>query len=329
MKTKKAAILGAGLSGLAIAWHLSRLPEFEVTLFDPGQIGENASGLAAGLLHPYPGAHAKSIKGGMEGYLATLELIAEVNPTAMQSTGILRVAVTDEQQSDFRICSENNEDVDWLDADTCQLIQPGLVSAPGILILSGKLIDTTAYLSGLWKACESRSIQWEKRKVYSLKELSSYDHIIVASGAEIAAIPELSHLPVRPVKGQLLEIEWPESLPPLKIPINSKAYILPTSDPSRCIVGATFERKFSSAAPDLATALEYLKPKMSALFPELEHAKIMDCRAGIRASTPDHFPLMQQVNGNTWVLTGMGSKGLLFHALYAKMLVDKIIERKF
>lgn len=328
MKTKKAAILGAGLSGLAIAWHLLRLPEFEVTLFDPGEIGDNASGLAAGLLHPYPGAHAKLIKGAKEGYQATLELIAEVCESAMQSTGILRIAVTDEQKSDFKICSETYEDVDWLDGEICQEIQPGLVPAPGILILSGKLIDTTAYLLGLWKACESKGVQWDKRKVNSLKELASYDLIIIASGAEITAIPELSHLPIRPVKGQLLEIEWPESLPPLKIPINSKAYILPTSTPSRCIVGATFERKFSSIKPDLATALEYLRPKMSALFPELEHAKIIDCRAGIRASTSDHFPLMQQVNSNTWVLTGMGSKGLLFHALYAKILVEEISAAK-
>lgn len=48
------AIIGAGFSGLALAYFLLQ-SSAHVTLFDAVGIGGGASGIATGLLHPYPG----------------------------------------------------------------------------------------------------------------------------------------------------------------------------------------------------------------------------------------------------------------------------------
>ena len=53
---KKVAVVGAGLAGLAVAYFLR---ELDVTLFDVRGLGGGASGVASGLLHPYPGKSGK------------------------------------------------------------------------------------------------------------------------------------------------------------------------------------------------------------------------------------------------------------------------------
>ena len=91
------AILGAGFSGLATTWHLLKQKNAEIVVFDPVGIGGQTSGIAAGLLHPYAGVHAKQNKNGYEGLQATLELLEvasnELGRPVTKNTGLLRVAI--------------------------------------------------------------------------------------------------------------------------------------------------------------------------------------------------------------------------------------------
>ncbi len=59
-------------------------------------------------------------------------------------------------------------------------------------------------------------------------------------------------------------------------------------------------------------------PHVKALIPALANAPILNCQAGIRAFTKDRRPKAIPVSSKTWVFTGLGSKGLLYHALLAK-----------
>jgi glycine/D-amino acid oxidase-like deaminating enzyme len=330
MKNKKIAIIGAGFCGLACAYYLLKYNlDLQVVLFDPGEIGENASGISAGLLHTYPGAHAKLVRYGAEGKAATLDLLSVAEKTLGQTiaikTKLLRLAISEEQTHDFYTCAANYDDVSWYEASECQKLVAGLAFRPGILIDSAFQVKTKAYLEGLWKACQAKGAVWEKVKVTTLRKIEQYDFIIIAAGASITSVKEVSHLPVRPVKGQILEMKWPKGLPPLKFPINSKAYILQSEDPAKFIVGATFERKFKDERPDMEYACSYLLPKMTEMIPDLFEAEVLACTSGVRASTPTHLPLVRRENANTWVITGMGSKGLLYHALYAKGLIEEVI----
>ncbi|MFI5334514.1 MAG: FAD-dependent oxidoreductase, partial [Chlamydiales bacterium] len=54
----KVAVIGAGLSGLATCYYLLELG-YAVHLFDEKGVGGAASGIACGLLHPYPGEEGK------------------------------------------------------------------------------------------------------------------------------------------------------------------------------------------------------------------------------------------------------------------------------
>jgi len=324
------AILGAGFSGLATTYHLfSRLPTADITVYDVRGIGGGASGVAAGLLHPFGGAHAKLNRLGREGYEATKKLlmVAEqaVGKPVVGSKGMLRVAVSDAQKEDFARTALEYPDVEWLDAAQCKELIPHLAPEPGIFISSGLTIHSNLYLQSLWQACESMGAKFEQRKVGALQELKHFDLIIVALGAGTTSLPELTHLPLKPIKGQILELEWPTDTPPLPFGINSKSYLVMSPNNLSCIAGATFERQFTSSQPDIERAKEEILRKTADFSPLLKEANILECRAGIRVSTPDHLPLIQQVSKNCWVITGMGSKGLLYHALFAEKLIEEIM----
>ncbi|MBA3721172.1 MAG: FAD-binding oxidoreductase [Parachlamydiaceae bacterium] len=329
------AIIGAGFSGLAIAWYLleqARSPLY-ITIYDSKGIGAGASGIAVGLLHPYAGAHAKLNRMGIEGVEATKELIdisqkTLQQPVALQK-GILRIAVNEEQRLDFLQCANKySNDIKWLDSAACHTLYPQLVEAPGIWIQNGMIVNSPLYLMGLWNACQQRGVNLEIRKINSLKEFKNCDAVILTSGAEIIDFPQISSYSLSIVKGQILELEWPKRLPPLPFALNSQAYVVMNEDGSKCLAGATFERGYKSIEPDVDVAKNEILPKVVAMIPALEDAKIVGCYSGLRVVTKNHLPLAERIEMNTWVLTGMGSKGLLYHALYAKKLAFQILEKK-
>lgn len=320
---KKFAIIGTGFSGLAVACHLLHHGVRNIHLFDKKGVGGGASGIAAGLLHPYAGAHAKKNPHADEGMNSTINLLniieEEMDESCSQRKGILRVALTSDQEADYRFCSEKYEDVSWIQ-DVSELV-PGTPPLPGILIHSGISINCKQYLQGLWKYCERHGVQFFSSEVHQLQNLP-YDHIIVTGGMETLKFAELAHLKLRPVKGQILRISWPKNLTPLPLPLNSQAYLV--MDPSKESVwaGATFERHFKTESIDLVEALSILLPKVEALYPPLKREKILECHAALRASTPDHQPLWGKIDDRISYLTGLGSKGLLYHSLFAKQLAD-------
>jgi glycine/D-amino acid oxidase-like deaminating enzyme len=324
------AIIGAGFSGLALAWHLLNYPSstsssIRISLFDAKGIGGGSSGIAAGLLHPFTGAHAKLNPMGQEGVRATLAC----GQSVLFSKGILRLALSLDQQSDFQLCaSKYSPEVKWLTSSDCQALFPPLIGAPGLWIEDGLTINTSLYLKGLWQACQSKGASLILQHIENLQELSSFDATIVAAGADSLRFQELAHYRFSTVKGQVLELEWPNDIPLLPFALNSQAYLL-MNTPTSCLVGATFEKNYTHAGPDMAAAAADIMPKVTAMIPALAKAKVRRCDAGLRLVTPTRFPFAEKIGQRQWALTGLGSKGLLYHALMAEKLAHRIIGEGF
>lgn len=329
MSSFRAAIVGGGFCGVALAWHLLQKfgpKQIDITLFDHQGIAGGASGIAAGLLHPFSGAHAKLNRLGREGVKASQELLQVASDALAQpvftTPGILRLALSEQQKQDFTLCAKHYpEEVQWLSEYECQSLFPPLVAAPGIWIKRGMIVNSPLYLKGLWTACERLGATIKKQWIEDLGQLKDFDARIIANGANARLFPELASYKLTTVKGQILELAWPAHLPLLTFALNSQAYILMTS-PSTCIVGATFEKDPLTDQPDWEIAQKDILPKAAAILPDLLDAPILKCQAGFRSVTPNHLPLITEVRPRTWVITGMGSKGLLYHALMAKSLVD-------
>jgi glycine/D-amino acid oxidase-like deaminating enzyme len=195
-----------------------------------------------------------------------------------------------------------------------------MAQVPGIYIKDGIAVDTKLYLRGLYKACEQHGAQYVNKNIETLNDLADYDKIIVATGTGVTRYSELSHLKIYCLKGQLLKLEWPIGVHPLPMPLNGYVYIVMDREGKNCWAGATFERDFKSELPDEAQAKSLILPKLEAMYPLLRGVSVLGCEAGIRATTPDKKPIYGWVNDRVGFISGMGSKGLLYHALCAERM---------
>jgi glycine/D-amino acid oxidase-like deaminating enzyme len=307
----KVAIIGAGFSGLSVAWHLLRAG-CEITLFERKGIGAGASGIATGLLHPYAGEQGRRSAFATEGLAATQELLAIAELKVMR--GIIRHVQNEEQRQMFLGHAQNYGDVEPL-TDT------------SFYITSGMTIDCPLYLQGLWRAL--KGVKLVLGEVTDLNACQGFDHIVVAAGAGAKQFPELSSLGISTLKGQVLKARVPEGVQLPKASSISKGYVALSQDQRTCFLGSTYERGEVTEEPQADVAKADLLPKISTFFPSACDLQIVECRAAFRVTRVGHYlPIATRVGGNTqvggniWVLTAMGSRGLLYHAYYGKLLAS-------
>lgn len=312
----KFAVIGAGFSGLALAYFLSR-DNHHVTVIDKKGIGGGASGIAAGLLHPYVGFKCRLNWRGREALQASRQLIETVAPNSFRE-GIVRIAASHEQDTLFQEAAALHEDLSMISFD-----HPGLAAKKALFIQSGLTVDGPYYLRSLWKAIEAKGGQLLCDDVLELDHLASFDRVVVCSG-QLAR--KLFSLPLHFIKGQLLKLKWPRALPPLTHSLIGKKYVVMEKDQTSCWVGATYERGVVDDQPDFAAAKDDLLAGLSSMIPELAESEVLDIQAGIRAFAPDKRPFFQQIDTRIWTLTGMGSKGLLYHALLAEELAGSCLQ---
>lgn len=308
----KIAIVGAGYAGLSLCWHLLERKSVQITVFDD-ESGQGASIASTGLLHPYPGKFAKRAFRADEAMREANRLIEAAGEYAASSTGILRLAVIEEQIVAFQKVSD---DAQVLNDEAVQRLFPKAPAKTGLMIPGGKTVFSKPYLRGLWLSCERKGAKREKQRIESIEELKSYDQIVLACGHDILRFG--FSLPLKSRHGQALVCLLPEKIPCSLI---GNGHLSLTEDPTLCLLGSTYEDSFD---PDRALAL---KEQIAAFYPPARDFKVLDRRAGVRiAPQTGHLPLILQVSPSIWVFTGLGSRGLLYGGLYGMYLSQKILE---
>ncbi|WP_348662946.1 NAD(P)/FAD-dependent oxidoreductase [Chlamydia vaughanii] len=331
------AVLGAGYAGLSVTWHLLLHSQGTATidLFDPVELGHGASGLSSGLLHGFTGK--KAIKPPLAdlGITATHSLITEaskaLNLPIVLSNGILRPAVNDEQAEIFmKRAEEFPKELEWWEKARCEMTVPSMVvsNLGALFIKNGVTINNNAYINGLWDACANLGTQFYDELIENLEDIEEfYDHIVITPGANAHILPELQQLPLNNVKGQLIEIAWPEDLPIPQFSVNAHKYVVANTESHTCILGATFEHNQPEAVPDEDVAYNEIMPPVLSLFPGLKDAKILNYYAGMRSSSSTRLPVISRIKENLWFLGGLGSKGLLYHGLTGDMLAKAVLKQ--
>ncbi|NGX39420.1 MAG: tRNA 5-methylaminomethyl-2-thiouridine biosynthesis bifunctional protein MnmC [Chlamydiae bacterium] len=309
----KIAIVGAGLAGMGVAHFLLEEEGIEVTLFDAKGVGGGASGVCSGLLHPYPGYAARRSYRAEEALALTKELIrlAEKHTPrkVCQQKGILRRAIHDEQSEQLKEhCST------WGDIEE---VEEGL-----FMIHSGLTVYLENYLGGLFRSLQKKGAQLIIQEIENLAELSHFDRVVVAAGYGVRKFPECGAARMRFIKGQSLRVK---GTPPFGVSFISKGYIAHLGSEVTFDVGSTYEKEFRDELPNLRVAKELLKEKLSCHCPGVD---ILECRAGVRVvSRSHHLPICEQLNEKLFLFTGLGSRGLLYHALYGRGMCQTILSK--
>lgn len=286
------AVVGAGLAGLGSAYFLLQ-QGYQVTLFDRG---DGASRLPVGLCHPYVGKVGKRSVFATEAMALTNELIDFAEKVSHKKladrSGIVR---------------KDWEPPEWY--DDLEKVEGG------ILIRSGMTVFLKEYVTALADALDVTLVQGK----FSCED--AFDRIVFACGADIKNLGFL--LPLGFVKGQVLigtsQIECNRSV------MKASGHLSPFGE-GLLQLGSTYEHNFVSDEPDLEVACRELATKRKAFFTNPEDFCVRECRSGVRVSVQSSYtPIVQQLSEKIFVFTGLGSRGLLYHAYYGRHLANLLV----
>jgi glycine oxidase len=155
--------------------------------------------------------------------------------------------------------------------------------------------------------------------------------VVLANGAWSGAtpwLPEHARPPVRPVKGQVLELRRRDGEPPARhILASERVYLVPRGD-GRLIVGATVEEMGYDTAVTAGGVHELLREAYR-LLPDVAEMELVDAIAGLRPGTPNNLPIVGPGAIDGLVLaTGHFRNGILLAPLAAEAVADLLSSRR-
>jgi glycine oxidase len=343
-----AIVIGGGLIGLASAWRAAERG-LSVLVLERTVAGGAASGVAAGMLAPVTEAEFGE-QGLLRLGLASRELwpsfAAELEEqsgcsTGFRETGAVVVAADRDDAEELRRLHEFQQRLglasEWLTPRECRRLEPGLAPgvAGGVLAHSDAQADPEAVISALATAlenaggelvngAEATAIDTSGGHVTGVRlaDGSSVraERVVVAAGPWSPALdPAGDGPPVRPVKGQILELRVRERMsePIERIVRSPRCYLVPRGD-GRVVLGATVEEQgFDTSLT--AGGIRRLLEAAWEVVPEVEELEFTRARVGLRPGTPDNAPLIGpgSVDGLIWA-TGHHRNGVLLTPVSAR-----------
>jgi glycine oxidase len=155
------------------------------------------------------------------------------------------------------------------------------------------------------------------------------DRVVVAAGSWSGAVhglPARLRSAVRPVKGQLLRLRHPDSMPPVLTHTiratvrGADVYLVPRAD-GEVIVGATQEERGPDLTVTAGAVHDLLRDAMSVL-PVTSELILAETCAGLRPGTPDNGPIVGEAGpAGVLLATGHYRNGILMSAATADAAV--------
>jgi glycine oxidase len=340
-----AVVIGGGLIGLATAWRARRRGLSVLVVDRASDPGSGASGVAAGMLAPVTEADFGE-EGSLRVNLAARErwpaFAAELEelsglPTGYRDTGALVVAADRDDAEALRRLHDFQRtlglEADWLTPSGCRRLEPGLSPriAGGILAPQDGSADPRATVAALAAVVEElalgteiEAIEHDGVRVTGVRTASGVircEQVVVAAGAWSAALAPGESPPVRPVKGQILELRARGAMPdPLERVIRTPRCYLVARGDGRVVLGATVEEQGFDTAVTADGVYRLLEAAWEVL-PEVGELELVAARAGLRPGTPDNAPVVGpgELEGLAWA-TGHWRNGVLLAPLTGEVV---------
>lgn len=351
----KVTIVGAGIVGAAIAYELGSRG-VQVCLVDVGS-GQGATQASAGVLAPYIEGHSPSLlQLGLSSLSQYDSFVSRVSadagrPVEYRRLGTLQVARTDDEARRLKEAAvaldASRVSHAYLDGREARALEPALSEevCGALRVPEQGYVGVASLMSALQAAVARQGAKLVNARVTGIvrsgggdvrveteedsgaAEALSADAVVVAAGSWSGAIPMSPAVspPVRPVRGQLLQLRFPE--PPLAYVIWGEAvYLVPWED-GVVLVGATVEDVGFDARVTVA-GVRQLLDAAEALIPATASALLDGARAGLRPGTPDQLPIIgpAPTMPGVYFATGHYRSGVLLAPLTASMIADVVLD---
>jgi glycine oxidase len=339
------AIVGGGVIGACCA-RAAAQRGLQVTLFaptpDPAAASPASAGMLAAQIEPADTELLPLVVRSRDLYegLATELKDSTGIDIGFRPTGIATVAFEEERATAlFDLVAAQRQAglrCDWLQAADMRERWPGVApQAVGALFApeDGSL-DPGALGSALLADVRRLGVTVETEAVTGLSSVGGRvmgvttagstipaDQVVIAAGAWSPSLDGLPrHLPIEPVRGQLLATPWPEGVPPV-ILYHGHKYLLPRG--AEAILGSTMERVGFDARTTIEGLAE-IRRVTELLCPAISRAPQLRAWAGLRPVTPDGRPIVgaDPDLAGLWYATGHGRNGILLAAITGEIIAD-------
>ena len=280
-------------------------------------------------------------------FVAELESASELGSGYCRD-GALHIALDRDEAAELRRVHDLQRSLglgaEWLPPRRCRELEPGLTPSfnGGVHAPDEAAIDPRRMTAALLAALAAEGVEvrggtdvvapllagerLEGVRTGSGEELLA-DKVILATGAWAGAeswLPESARPPVRPVKGEILELRSPDGAPPCeRIVASERVYLVPRPD-GRLVVGATTEERGFDATVTAGGVHELLREAYR-LLPDVAEMELVESMAGLRPGTPDNLPLIGPGTLDGLVLAcGHYRNGILLAPLTAKALAEML-----
>ncbi len=346
-------VLGAGVIGVSIADELARRGA-SVTVLDMRSAGQGASQASAGILAPYSEAHERTplLEMGTRSLALFDAFVDGLRDRSGRSVhyaraGTLDVALDDVDESRLRAVrawlDAAGVPTEWLDEHALRSFEPSVAPSArgglfnpahgwaGVASLVAALVQSARLAGAVFESpVEAAEIAPHKTGVVVRAGDRRYpaDAAILAAGSWSGRIKiaGVRPMPIRPVRGQLLHLRWPDAEPPARVVWGTDCYAVPWPDGS-LLVGATVED--AGFHEDVtAEGLRELTSAAGELLPATKNASLVAARVGLRPASPDGLPVIGPLRDMpaVTVATGHYRNGVLLAPLTAKIVADAVLD---
>ena len=356
---REIVVVGAGIVGCAIAYELSRRGA-SVIVIDDRAPGMGATQASAGVLAPFIEARndgplieltARSL-GLFDDFVSRVRSDSQAI-VAYERSGTLDVALDADSlttlQKTHAWLGARGVESNLLDASAAIDCEPQLSSSVtgGLLIPAHGFVGASQLTHALTTAALRKGARFvDYGRVVSvtrdgaglrldtsgtLRNVVRADTVVLAGGSWSGAVQiggVETHLPVRPIRGQLLHLHWTGAENLRRVVWSDRCYVVPWPD-GTVLVGATEE----DAGFDERTTLAGIQDLIDAaceLLPHAWTASLVAAKVGLRPGTPDHLPIIgwSETIPNLMYATGHYRNGILLAPLTAELVADAILEKR-
>jgi len=340
------AIVGAGIIGCAIARALAARG-VACAVFDDRPVGGGATRASAGMLAPYVEAHERGplldlCVRSLDLYDAWIDDVRRESGVEVEyrRIGTLEIAFDEDHAAEFRSRARGESPVirTWLDAAAARRAHPALAPiAGGLFTPTHGYVSAPNLASALAAAAERHGAAFRRSAVQAIAPHGSSlrvtaaegtvdaDSVVLAAGAWTNRIAGIDTPPLRPVRGQLLQL-GSHGRPVSTILWGPDCYVVPRADGS-LLVGATVEN-VGFDERTTAAGIRALRDAASRLLPESAGAPLLDARAGLRPAAPDDLPVIGPDTNLAGLVHAAGHyrNGVLLAPITATLIADWIVD---
>jgi glycine oxidase len=320
--TYDAVVVGGGAIGLCCAWRAARRGA-RVAVLDRAEPPAGATRVAAGMLAPVGEltfGESELLRMTLAAAEAFPSFVAELEAASGIGTGYARhgalhIALDRDEAAELRRVHDLQRSLglgaEWLPPRRCRELEPGLTPSfnGGVHAAGEAAIDPRRMTAALLAALRSEGVEMcggvevtaallDGERIEGIRTAAGEElragNVILSTGAWSGAatwLPESARPPVRPVKGQILELRAPGGEAPCeRIVASERVYLVPRPG-GRLIVGATVEERGFDSTVTAGGVHELLREAYRVL-PEVAEMELVEAMAGLRPGTPDNLPLI-------------------------------------